>query len=449
MHAEGPGAQHEMSSLLEPTLSAFANLGLSQTLCDATLRAGYTEPTPIQREAIPHVAKGCDVLGCAQTGTGKTAAFALPIIQNLLAIPDRKTHVIRALILAPTRELAAQIAESFGTFAEGTGLRHAVIFGGVGKGPQLQLLRLGLDILVATPGRLMDLMQDGVVDLRHVQTFVLDEADRMLDMGFIRDVRRVITKLPSKRQTLMFSATMPREIEELANNILVSPVRVAVDPPSSAGKPITQSVYFVEQPNKLPLLATLLQGGEIDRVLVFTRTKHGANRVTEGLQRAGFNAAAIHGNKSQNARERALAGFKNGDIRVVVATDIAARGIDIQELSHVINYDVPEDPESYVHRIGRTGRAGRSGIALSFCSPHERPDLQQIERLMRLRIAAAELPGTLAVLAHAPRADQRPPQPRQSGGGGGGSYGGYGRGGSANRGRSRRGSGGRSRDARA
>jgi ATP-dependent RNA helicase RhlE len=434
--------QKELS--LETTTTGFAGLGLSPALCEATVRAGYTEPTPIQREAIPHVAQGSDVLGCAQTGTGKTAAFALPIIQRLLEDPDpRPQRVIRALVLAPTRELAAQIGETFGAFQAGTGLRHHVVFGGVGKVPQIEALRRGIDVLVATPGRLIDLMNDGVVNLRCVQVFVLDEADRMLDMGFIHDVRRVITKIPPKRQTLLFSATMPREIEELANRILMKPVRIAVDPPSSVGLPISQSVYFVDVPTKMPLLATLLQADDIDRVLVFTRTKHGANRVAEGLIRAGFSASAIHGNKSQNARERTLSGFKNGEIRVVVATDIAARGIDIKDLSHVINYDVPEDPESYVHRIGRTGRAGRSGVALSFCSPQERPDLHTIEKLTRLRIAALEVPKQLASIPSGPR-NPTSQQSTQSRGGGGGSRGGGG-GGPRGGGGSRGGGGGGSR----
>jgi ATP-dependent RNA helicase RhlE len=382
----------------------FSGLGLSESLHAGIAAAGYRQPTPVQREAIPHVVRGRDVLGCAQTGTGKTAAFALPIIERLLhAEPERRGRAaIAALILAPTRELAAQINDCFAQFTRGTGLRHAVIFGGVSQNAQIQALRRGVDILVATPGRLIDLMQQGEIDLSRVRIFVLDEADRMLDMGFIHDVRRVIARLPQKRQTLLLSATMPREIEALAARILVDPVRVEVDRVSSIGEPISQAVYFVEPSVKLRLLITLLEGDAIDRALVFTRTKRGANRVAEDLVRAGFHAAAIHGNKSQSARERALRGFKTGELRVVACTDLASRGIDIQDLSHVINYDMPQDPESYVHRIGRTGRAGKSGVALSFCTSAERPDLLAIERLSRLRIQQAQLPEQLASLA--PRA---------------------------------------------
>jgi ATP-dependent RNA helicase RhlE len=363
--------------------SAFAALGLSRSLCAAVCAAGYETPTPIQTRAIPDVLSGRDLLGCAQTGTGKTAAFALPILQHLA-----RRGRLRALVLAPTRELAAQIGASFGTYGRGTGLRHHVIFGGVGKGPQKRALRAGLDILVATPGRLLDLMGEGLVDLSRIDHFVLDEADRMLDMGFIRDVRRIVQAIPRDRQTLFFSATMPDEIRALARNILRDPLHVAVDPVSSTREPTSQAVYFVEKQQKLGLLLRILgdRALDVDRALVFTRTKHGANKVAKQLDRASVAAAAIHGNKSQSARERALNGFKRGDLRVLVATDIAARGIDIKELSHVINYDLPNEPESYVHRVGRTGRAGLSGAAISFCATEERAYLRDIERLTRRQL---------------------------------------------------------------
>ncbi|MHC4411026.1 MAG: DEAD/DEAH box helicase [Planctomycetota bacterium] len=363
------------------TDGAFAALGLAHPLCTAVAKAGYETPTPIQIKAIPDVLKGRDLLGCAQTGTGKTAAFALPILHHLAG----RRRSLRALVLAPTRELAAQIGDSFGKYGRGTGLRHHVIFGGVGKRPQIKALRAGLDILVATPGRLLDLMGDGEVDLSRVDHFVLDEADRMLDMGFIHDVRRIVREVPRERQTLLFSATMPDEIRALSRKILRDPVFVAVDPVSSTVEPISQEVYFVEKQEKIDMLLKLL-GDErigIDRALVFTRTKHGANKVAKKLGLASVNAAAIHGNKSQSARERALDGFKRGQIRVLVATDIAARGIDIKELSHVINFDLPNEPESYVHRVGRTGRAGLSGAAISFCASEERPYLRNIERLTK------------------------------------------------------------------
>lgn len=378
---------------------AFAQLGLSERLQQSVSAAGYQTPTPIQTQAIPHVLTGKDLLGSAQTGTGKTAAFALPILQRLMSTAKR--NGVRALVLAPTRELAAQIGESFTTYAGPEGLRTAVIFGGVGKPAQIQALRRGVDILVATPGRLLDLMQEGLVDLRQIEAFVLDEADRMLDMGFIHDVRRITAALPRQRQNLMFSATMPSEIQDLANRILRNPVRVAVDPVSSTREPISQSVYFVEMAQKTPLLVELLSGDTIDRVLVFTRTKHGANRLAQKLVRAGFGAAAIHGNKSQSARVRALDDFKAGRIRVVVATDIAARGIDIDGLSHVVNFELPNEPESYVHRVGRTGRAGRAGTAISFCSQEERAYLRDIERLTRRRLEQREMPSVLPVLAPA------------------------------------------------
>jgi len=384
------------SNLTGASPDGFATLGLAPALCQALRSAGYREPTPIQRKAIPHVLAGRDVLGCAQTGTGKTAAFALPILHKLLAAPRAEGRpVIRALVLAPTRELASQIGESFRSYGAGGRLRHHVVFGGVGKYPQIDALRRGIDVLVATPGRLLDLMDDGYVALGHVEHFVLDEGDRMLDMGFIHDVRRIAGALPRERQTLLFSATLPMEIQQLAGRLLSEPVRVAVDPVASTGEPIAQSVYFVDGRRKLDLLLALLRGGEVDRALVFTRTKHGANRLAQQLERASVSVAAIHGNKSQPARERALESFKRGRTRVVVATDIAARGIDVKGLSHVINYDLPQDPESYVHRVGRTGRAGSSGIALTLCSSAERPLLSAIERLTRRPLARLATPAGL------------------------------------------------------
>jgi ATP-dependent RNA helicase RhlE len=384
----------------------FASLDLSPALAAAVRAAGYSEPTPIQRQAIPQVFSGRDVLGCAQTGTGKTAAFALPILDSLLHEDlDAGRRRIRALVLAPTRELAAQIAASFLKYAPRGRIRCHVVFGGVGKGPQIQALRRGLDVLVATPGRLLDLMGEGCVDLRGVETFVLDEADRMLDMGFLPDVKRVVAALPKQRQTLLFSATMPKEIRALADRLLVNPVEVAVDRVSSTVAPLSQSVYFVDGARKSDLLLALLQRGDVERALVFTRTKHGANRLAQKLVRARIEADAIHGNKSQNARERALAGFKRGSLRVVVATDIAARGIDVKDLPHVVNFDMPNEPETYVHRVGRTGRAGAAGIALSFCSREERPYLAAVERLTRTPLERLELPEGFLAAAHAARSE--------------------------------------------
>lgn len=388
----------------------FEGLGLSRRLREAT---GYLHPTPIQREAIPHVLEGRDLLGCAQTGTGKTAAFALPILEHLLrSARGRGRREIQALVLAPTRELAAQIHESFVSYGAHADLRTSVVFGGVSKRPQVQALRRGLDVLVATPGRLLDLMGSGEVELRSVRFFVLDEADRMLDMGFVRDVQRIGRAIPSRRQTLLFSATMPREIAELANRLLRDPVRLAVDPVASTVEPIEQSVYFVDGNRKTDLLRGLLQAGEVDRALVFTRTKHGANRLVQKLARARIEAVAIHGNKSQSARESALRRFKKGQTRVVVATDIAARGIDVKGLSHVINFDLPNEPESYVHRIGRTGRAGESGVALSLCSPQERGQLAAIERLTRRRLVRQETPaGLVSETRPEPREARAPRRP--------------------------------------
>ncbi|MDB4993507.1 MAG: ATP-dependent helicase RhlE [Myxococcaceae bacterium] len=364
--------------------SPFAALGLSPSLVDAVALEGYLEPTPIQIQAVPHVLAGKDVLGCAQTGTGKTAAFVLPILQRLAR--TARHGKIRTLILTPTRELAAQIAERISVYGKGSGLTHTVVYGGVSQRAQEDALRRAPDILVATPGRLLDLMEQGYVRLDAIEIFVLDEADRMLDMGFIHDVRRVVQKLPQTRQTLFFSATMPNEIASLAGSILKDPVRVAVTPEATTAETVVQSVFFVPRTEKRALLEKLLRSEGIDRALVFTRTKHGANRVTEQLQRAGIESAVIHGNKSQGARERALEGFRRGTTRVLVATDIAARGIDVDGVSHVFNYELPNVPESYVHRIGRTGRAGASGKAISFCDSEERPFLEGIERLLRFRL---------------------------------------------------------------
>ena len=377
--------------LLEKKLS-FEEFGLRPEILRAVAEKKYTIPTPIQEKAIPIVLEGKDLIGCAQTGTGKTAAFALPILHRLQGTPWKGTgrRPIRVLVLTPTRELASQIAESFGAYGRHTALKHAIVFGGVNQGPQSQALRRGIDILVATPGRLLDLMSQGLVQLRTVETFVLDEADRMLDMGFIHDIRRVIDQLPAKRQTLFFSATMPREIQGLADTILRDPVRVAVTPVATPAEAVEQRVYFVEKSEKIKLLKHLLDGPSIKNALVFTRTKHGADAVTKQLERYAVRAEAIHGNKSQNARERALASFKRGATRVLVATDIAARGLDIVDVSHVVNFDLPNVPESYVHRIGRTGRAGASGIALSFCSVDERPFLADIERLIRKHLPVVE-----------------------------------------------------------
>ena len=367
----------------------FDDLKLIEPLLRAVRTEGYSTPTPIQEQAIPHVLDGRDLLGCAQTGTGKTAAFALPILQHLAQNP-RQGHHIRVLVLAPTRELASQIGDSFRTYGRHTGVKQVTIFGGVGQQPQVDKLRNGPDVVVAAPGRLLDLMNQGHVRLDKIEVFVLDEADRMLDMGFIHDVRRVIAALPKQRQTLLFSATMPEEIQDLAHNILINPVKVEVTPVASTVDKIDQSVFFVEKKDKPALLEHLLQDKGISRVLVFTRTKHGANKVVQRLEAAKIFAEAIHGNKSQTAREAALKNFKSGRTRVLVATDIAARGLDVDEISHIINYDLPNEPETYVHRIGRTARAGASGIAYSFCEVEERDYLRDIERLIKLHVPVIE-----------------------------------------------------------
>lgn len=368
---------------------SFKNLELIEPLLSALTSEGYTHPTPIQQQAIPIVLKGQDLLGCAQTGTGKTAAFAVPILQ-LLYDQRPSPNGVKVLILTPTRELAIQIDESFASYGRNTRTKHAVIFGGVSQVPQVKALRGGLDVLVATPGRLLDLMNQGYVDLKQLSIFVLDEADRMLDMGFIHDVKKVIAKLPKKRQTLFFSATMPPEIQKLADVLLTNPAKVEVTPPSSTVDKIEQSLYFTNKSDKNQLLLHLINEMQITTSLVFTRTKHGANKVVKFLDAAGISAAAIHGNKSQTARQNALKDFKTGRLRVLVATDIAARGIDIDELSHVFNMDLPNVPETYVHRIGRTGRAGNEGIAIAFCAPDERGELKDIQKLIGITIPVVQ-----------------------------------------------------------
>jgi ATP-dependent RNA helicase RhlE len=368
-----------------PTVT-FSDLGLHAAISRAVAEEGYTSPTPIQAAAIPHIIPGRDLLGCAQTGTGKTAAFALPILHNLLKIPRTRSDGVGALVLTPTRELALQIAESFQVYGRHLPLRTVVVYGGVGLEPQKRALASSPDILIATPGRLLDLRQQGAVDVRNLSIFVLDEADRMLDMGFIHDVKKVINFIPRQRQTLLFSATMPPAIQDLAMSILKNPARVEVAPVSSTSERVDQSVYFVDRLNKRHLLLHVLKHEPVTRGLVFTRTKAIANRVTAFLNDNDFTAEAIHGNKSQNARQRALDNFKAGRTKILVASDLAARGIDVEEISHVINYDLPNVAETYVHRIGRTGRAFASGRALSFCDAEEKEYLTAIEKLTRIKV---------------------------------------------------------------
>lgn len=383
----------------------FQDLKIIEPILRALKTEGYTNPTPIQQQAIPIVLQHKDLLGCAQTGTGKTAAFAIPILQ--LLHQDRLQHkeqkTIKAIILTPTRELAIQIDESFAAYGRHTGLKHLVIFGGVSQNPQVDALRRGVDILTATPGRLLDLMNQGYVRLDHIKMLVLDEADRMLDMGFVNDVKKVIAKVPAKRQTLFFSATMPKEIQQLADTILKNPEKVEVTPVSSTADTIQQTLYYVEKNNKKSLLIHLLADKSIKTALVFTRTKHGADKVVKDLNKVGITAEAIHGNKSQNARQRALTNFKNRTTRVLIATDIAARGIDIDELTHVINFEIPNIPETYVHRIGRTGRAGADGIAFSFCDEEEMEYIRDIHKLIGKSIPVTEThpyPMNAAAIEH-------------------------------------------------
>jgi ATP-dependent RNA helicase RhlE len=371
-------------------MMTFENLNIITPITQALTKKGYTTPSPIQEKAIPFLLEGKDVFGCAQTGTGKTAAFAVPILQLLhqRELNGRRPG-IKALILAPTRELAIQIDESFRDYGKALSLTHTVIFGGVSQGKQTTALRRGVDIVIATPGRLLDLMNQGFVKLDKVEFFVLDEADRMLDMGFIHDIKRIIPKLPSKRQTVFFSATIPNEIKSLADSLLSNPVQVQVAPVSAPATAVKQTVYYVEKNDKNALLHAVIEKEMIKHALVFTRTKHGADKVVKELLRKGISAEAIHGNKSQNARQKALTGFKNRTIRMLVATDIASRGIDVDKLTHVINYELPEVPETYVHRIGRTGRAGESGIALSFCGSEEIDNLKDINKLLPKNIEVA------------------------------------------------------------
>ncbi len=369
----------------------FESLHLIEPILKAVKEEGYTTPTPIQAQSIPIVLKGTDLLGCAQTGTGKTAAFAIPIIQLLSAAPPtHQKKKIRSLVVTPTRELAIQIGESFKAYGRYTNLNGTVVFGGVGQSPQVAALNRGVDVLVATPGRLLDLMNQGHISLRDVEIFVLDEADRMLDMGFINDVKKLLAALPRKRQSLFFSATMPPEIVKLAGNILLHPERVSVTPVSSTVDIIQQHVYFVDKNNKTSLLLEVLKDKSIKTALVFTRTKHGADKVVRLLQKHHIKAEAIHGNKAQNARQRALANFKAQTTRVLVATDIAARGIDVDDLEYVINYEISNLPETYVHRIGRTGRAGAKGTAFSFCDAEEKTYLRDIEKLIGKKIPVVE-----------------------------------------------------------
>jgi ATP-dependent RNA helicase RhlE len=394
---------------------SFSELGLRTELQRALTDSNYTNPTPIQSQAIPHLLNRRDLLGIAQTGTGKTAAFALPILQHLAgAAAKPRPGETRALILTPTRELAIQIGDSFKRYGTHIGLRHTVIFGGVGQNPQVEAMRRGVDILVATPGRLLDLMNQGHVRLAHLEIFVLDEADRMLDMGFIHDVRKVVAALPKQRQTLLFSATMPAEIADLAARLLKEPVRVEVTPQATTVERIDQKVLFAPVADKRRVLVDLLRDPAMVRTIAFTRTKHGANRVAEHLEKAGIAAAAIHGNKSQNARQAALAGFRSGKLRVLVATDIAARGIDIDGVSHVVNFDLPNEPETYVHRIGRTARAGKDGRAISLCAPDERAYLRDIEKLIRRKIDSDDAPGATLPRPAPVHAPARQPEQRRA-----------------------------------
>lgn len=397
----------------------FESLRLTEPLRRAVYEAGYRAPTPIQKAAIPHILEGRDLLGSAQTGTGKTAAFALPILQRLSANPARgpkRPGTVRALILCPTRELAQQICESFRIYGRHCHLKYGAIFGGVNQNPQATMLRGGLDVLVATPGRLLDLLNQNLLTLAAVETLVIDEADRMFDMGFLPDLRRILARLPSGRQTVLFSATMPTPIRDLANKILRDPIPVNVARISSAAVTVSHWVYHVEKPAKPALLLELLAQKPRARTLVFTRTKHGANKVVRQLHGAGVGAAAIHGNKSQAARTRALAEFKSVQTAVLVATDIAARGLDVDDISHVINYDLTADPETYVHRIGRTGRAGATGTAISFCTAEERADLRSIEQLLQEPLQRAghsqgddvTVPNQFLARRAAPQAKPRP-----------------------------------------
>jgi len=385
-------------SMESPTFAAyiipmtFKDLSIAPAILKALETKGYTKPTPIQEKAIPLLLAGRDLLGCAQTGTGKTAAFAIPILQHLYADASTKSgpRKIKALVVTPTRELAIQIDDNFTEYGQNTHLKNTVIFGGVKQGKQTEKLKRGVDILVATPGRLLDLMQQGFISLKDIDYFVLDEADQMLDMGFIHDIKRLLAKLPNKRQSLFFSATMPKNILELSQTILHNQAEVSVKPEQATAEKVSQAIYFVKKGDKSKLLIDLIHENEGASTLVFSRTKHGADKVVRTLEKAGIKAAAIHGNKSQNARQRALGAFKDGALNILIATDIAARGIDVSELALVVNYDLPNIPETYVHRIGRTGRAKASGIALSFCDSVERAYLISIEKLIRQKIPVVQ-----------------------------------------------------------
>jgi ATP-dependent RNA helicase RhlE len=387
----------------------FASLGVCEPLTRALAQEGYTTPTPIQTKAIPAILAGRDVLGLAQTGTGKTAAFGLPLLQRLAENhPPLQPKSVRALILAPTRELAVQISDSLKTYGRHLKLRHAVVLGGVNQNRQVESLRGGVDILVATPGRLLDLVQQKHIRLDHTTTLIIDEADRMFDMGFIRDVRRLVAALPKQRHSLLFSATMPKEVAHLVAEILKDPLRIEVSPTQVTADKIDQRVYHVAAQDKRALLRDLLRDDAMSRVIVFTRTKHGANKVADQLVKTGVSADAIHGNKSQNARQRALELFRDGKVRVLVATDIAARGIDVDGISHVVNFELPNVSESYVHRIGRTARAGAGGTAIAFCDPSERPLLKDIERLVRSSLTVVGTPPLPVVSAAAPSTHEQP-----------------------------------------
>ncbi len=405
----------------------FQQLGVIDPILKALDSEGYTRPTPIQEKSIPILLKGKDLLGCAQTGTGKTAAFAIPILQLLHKhrTQEKGKRKIRALIVTPTRELAIQIGESFTVYGKFTGIRNTVIFGGVKQGAQTKILDRGVDVLVATPGRLLDLMQQGYISLRDVEYSVLDESDRMLDMGFIHDIKKIIAKLPPKRQSLFFSATMPPDIVALSRKILGNPEKVSVTPDQTTAEKVKQVVYFVSKPAKTKLLIHLIKAENMNSVLVFSRTKHGANKIVKLLDKAKIGAEAIHSNKSQGARQRALGNFKSGETKVLVATDIAARGIDVDDLSHVVNYDLPNISETYVHRIGRTGRAGASGIAISFCNEEEKAYLRDIEKLINQKIEVVKehpyvnfKPEIAAKDAAVPYGLRKKSKPANSGGGG-------------------------------
>jgi len=433
--AASPKAPAAGPDAATPRATTFAALGMSEPVLRALAAEGYTEPTPIQAGAIPHVLAGRDLFGCAQTGTGKTAAFALPLIERMTAEPRPRTaRRCRVLVLAPTRELAGQIHASFLAYGRHAGLRSVAIYGGVGQQPQAKAMLGGVDVLVATPGRLLDLVDQGLVDLRAVEFLVLDEADRMLDMGFIPDVRRIVGMTPRARQTLFFSATLPAAIRQLADSMLRDPLEVRATPPATPAGTVTQSVFFLPQRQKRHLLVHLLADAEMRRVIVFTRTKHGADKLQRDLDKAGIRAAAIHGNKSQAQREKALAAFKSQHPPVLVATDIAARGIDVDRVSHVVNYELPHEPETYVHRIGRTGRAGLTGEALTLCDHEERPRLAAIERLLRKAITVRNDLPALPDLPAGEAGSTREPgsrQPRGRGdhqGGGSGNAGGRPRG---------------------